>query len=209
MCWISSLVFAVILSVDSFFAGSTYGMKNIKISFISQLILTAAASLALMLSMTFGGIVEKILNPVVAEYFGALILSVIGLWSLISAFRDQNLNNGRKDVIASFKIRPMGVVIKILREPALADIDESGVIDPKEAILLGAALAIDSLGAGFGAATAGFDIYLTTLLVALMSILMLSLGIYTGSKIPGFKGNKIKYLPGSLLIALALIRILL
>jgi putative sporulation protein YtaF len=206
--WISSLVFAVTLSIDSFFAGSTYGMKNIKISWKSQLILTAAASLALMLSMTFGGIVEKILNPVVAKYFGALILSVIGLWSLISAFKDQNLKNGKKNIIASFKIRPIGVVVKILREPALADADESGAIDPKEAVLLGAALALDSLGAGFGAAAAGFDIYLTTLFVALMSAFMLSIGIHIGRKFPGFKSNKIKYVPGSLLITLALIKAL-
>jgi putative sporulation protein YtaF len=202
-----SLVFATILSLDSFFAGSTYGIKDIQISRTSLLILTAATSLSLMFSMAFGEIVETFLNPNFSKYFGSLILFVVGLLSLFSTFKNQRPNH-REHLIASFKIRPLGVVIKILKEPYLADADKSGAIDPKEAVLLGFALALDSLGAGFGAAAAGFDIYWTTLFVSLMSAFMLSLGVQIGKKYPCLKTNKIKYIPGALLIALAFLKVL-
>ena len=65
-----------------------------------------------------------------------------------------------KEAVAVFRIRPLGLVVKILREPTVADTDTSGMIDIKEALLLGSALALDALGAGLGAAATGYNLSL-------------------------------------------------
>ena len=43
-------------------------------------------------------------------------------------------------VLARQRLRSLGIAVQVLQEPAYADRDHSGIIEPKEALLLGVAL---------------------------------------------------------------------
>lgn len=112
-----------------------------------------------------------------------------------------------KGTVAVLRIKPLGLVVKVLREPTVADTDTSGIIDIKEALLLGAALALDALGAGFGAAAAGFGVIWATILVSVTSLLFLTVGLHIGREKLVFLNQKLtKYFPGFLLLTLAVIK---
>jgi len=202
---LSNIVLAVAVSIDGFSIGVIYGMKGIKIPWLSQLIIALATSAALSVAMVFGKAVEAVLNPGAARLIGVAILLATGIWSIMEAVkRSGSSGQNRPKTIATLKIRPMGLVVMILREPAIADRDISGVIDSKEAFLLGTALAMDAFGAGIGAAAAGFNVVFTVILVTIMSVVFLSAGLYTGAKkIPGLEDGWARFLPGGLLLALA------
>ncbi len=202
----TGVILAIAVSMDGLSAGIIYGMKDIKIPWFSQLVIVAATSCAFLTAMAFGNIAIGFFYPIETKFIGSILLSILGIWSLLETYARENSSISTK-TIASFQIKPLGLVIKILREPIAADTDTSGIIDIGEALLLGAALAMDSFGAGFGAAAAGFGIIWTTTLVSIASLIFLSIGLYIGRKKLVFLNQKLtKYLPGILLLVLAFIK---
>ncbi len=201
-------ILAIAVSIDGLSVGIIYGMKGIRLPWSSQLIIVLATSCAFAFAMFFGNVAVRFFHPVLANFIGAIILLFLGAWSLLEAFSRKSSNKREKTVVA-FRIKSLGLVVKILREPTMADINTSGVIDTKEALLLGVALALDAFGAGFGAAAAGFGLGLTTILVSIASFVFLSIGLYIGRrKLVFLQKKSTKYLPGILLITLAIIRAL-
>lgn len=202
----TGIILAIAVSIDGLSVGIIYGMKDIKIAWLSQIIILSATSCAFVTAMLFGNAAISFFHPAKAKIIGAVILLALGIWSLIEALSRESSSKSEK-TIAIFRIKPLGLAVKILREPTAADINTSGVIDIKEALLLGSALALDAFGAGFGAAAAGFGIIWTTILVSITSLLFLSVGLYIGSKKLVYLNQKVTiYLPGALLIALAVFK---
>ena len=82
--------------------------------------------------------------------------------------------------IISVSIKPLGIIVQILKEPARADFDCSGIISAREAFL-GLALALDAMGAGVGVAMAGLNIFYTVLAVGVLKFILVNLGLLVGA----------------------------
>ncbi|ADL08350.1 sporulation membrane protein YtaF [Thermosediminibacter oceani] len=209
---LSSFLLAVAVSVDSFSAGIAYGMRKIKIPVLSQLIIAFSTSVALSLAMAGGKLLEKFISPHLTEYAGSFILFLLGVSSLRETLARRDLpedrQNPRPRMIATFKIKPLGLVVKILKEPVVADLNISGTIETREAFLLGTALALDAFGAGLGAGAAGFKVLPTITLVTFMGFIFMMIGLHLGFK--RFQGQKsyFSFIPGGLFIFLAVARVL-
>lgn len=203
----TNIVLAAAVSIDSLSVGIIYGMRRIKIPLISQLVIAMTTSIFFMLSMIFGNCLQNYLSATTAKLLGAGILFILGCWLLLQSFTRSCGEN--KNTLATLYIKPLGLVVKILKEPTKADTDTSGVIDIKEAFILGIALAMDAFGAGFGAAIVGFNLTFATLLVTLLSIVFLTVGLFLGGKHKAIiKKERLKYLPGVLLISISLLKII-
>ena len=100
-----------------------------------------------------------------------------------------------------------GLVIQVLKTPDVADMDGSGTISPAESILLGAALALDAFASGMAVTMTGFPYYIIGL-VAVMTALMIRSGQMLIGKIPCGFLSKAKYLPGIMLIAIGILKIM-
>ena len=74
-------------------------------------------------------------------------------------------------------------------------------------MFLGVALALDAFGIGLGIGITGAHIVLTVMFVTFVSLLFLSGGLYIGYKYE-FNAIKLKFLPGCLLICIALLKII-
>lgn len=77
----------------------------------------------------------------------------------------------------------MGITIKIIRDPISSDLDKSKKIDLKEAIYLGIALSLDSIGIGIGGSIVGLNSIMFPIFVASFQLIFLSFGIFIGKKI--------------------------
>lgn len=223
---LSVFAFAVALSMDGFGAGIVYGMRKIKTPLASLFVIGFSSSTAIGISMIFGHLVSQYISVRIAEITGALILIVMGLRILMQASSVNKEEKGgeskrqedlRKELceektqtaILNFKIKSLGLVIQILREPTIADIDKSGHISIKEALLLSLALAMDAMVAGFGAAMAGYRPLITPFVVGPVSALCVSLGVYIGRNYAAKRlGDKAAALPGWVLIFLGIVRVI-
>ena len=89
------------------------------------------------------------------------------------------------------------------------DLDNSNDINYKEALLLGLALSLDSLCIGIGGSTIGINIYIFSILAAILQYIFLSLGNYLGIHMIHFKfipQNIWTKISGILLILIGLLK---
>ncbi|GAA3401553.1 MntP/YtaF family protein [Paenibacillus hodogayensis] len=111
--------------------------------------------------------------------------------------------------VLRIEMKRLGLVIEILRTPALADVDRSGYISPSEAVLLGVALSLDAFGAGIGAAFIGFAPLVTAGVIALASGLFISLGLRFGFAFADARWlQRLAVLPGCMLIAMGVMKLM-
>ncbi|NMD33842.1 MAG: sporulation membrane protein YtaF, partial [Firmicutes bacterium] len=98
--------------------------------------------------------------------------------------------------------------ISLLRRPEEADLDRSGTLSIREALLLGSALAADALAAGFGAALIGLSFLPTVLAVGLAKLALLPLGAALGRM--AVRGTPLPHTPiwgGAILIIIGIINL--
>jgi len=208
----SLLLLAFALSLDSFSVGFTYGLRKMVMPLKSILIIATCSAISLMIAVSIGHGLEKILSPQVTASLGGIILIMLGCWVLYQFFRpekekDKELLEHEK-LIVNFEIRSLGLAINILKKPMSADFDRSGTITGIEAFMLGFALSIDAFGAGIGAAMLGFSPFYLAISVAVMSSLFVFLGIKSGVFFHKFDWvQKFSFLPGVLLIIIGIWKI--
>ncbi len=180
---VAAAFFALAVSSDGFAVGVAYGARRIRIPLGPLLLICLASMLAVSISMLAGKALAQYFDFRMAQKIGALALIGVGVWIFGRSLRDWqgNARKGENNAIATLRIKPLGIIIQILREPAKADLDSSGVISLREAVFLGTALALDALGAGMGASLSGFDVVMTVLLVGCCKFLLISLGIKFGT----------------------------
>ncbi len=197
-----ALAFAV--SLDSFGVGLTYGMRKMKLPFKSLIFIASCSALVILIAMAVGTVISQWLSPDIAGMVGGCILILIGIYALIQVFRtDSSPSKVKEPVILNFEIKMLGVVVRILRQPMSADLDDSGTISGREAVLLGLALSLDAFGAGLGAALLGISPLFLALSVTFMSGFFLTVGMGIGRKFSASAFmQRFSFIPGLLLIIL-------
>lgn len=206
---VSSMLIAVATGIDSFLVGLSYGIKGIKMRISIVLLMNIVAAAILGLTMLTGRKLFMLVPAFWGKSVGAFILLILGLVFLAQAFiefkypADRNLPR----IIGSFRIKTLGLVVQILRQPEKADLNESGAIDAKEALLLGTAVSLDGIAVGFASSLSGLDIFLTPVLCLVFGFILTLLGLNLGkASSERMVLVKIKFLPGLLLILLGLLK---
>jgi putative sporulation protein YtaF len=203
----SLLILAFALSLDSFSVGFTYGLRKMVMPLKSVLIIATCSAVSLMLAVSIGHGLAKILSPSITASLGGIILIALGAGVLYQFFRPEKEKGAlqHEKTIVNFEIRSLGLVINILRKPMSADFDQSGEITGIEALMLGFALSLDSFGAGIGAAMLGYSPVYLAIAVATMSSSFVLMGIRCGGFFQRFAWiQKFTFLPGILLIMIGI-----
>ncbi len=235
-----TLLMAIALSLDGFGVGLAYGLRRIRISQASFVIIALCTILAMGTSMLLGTWAALYLKTIPAPVLGAAILFGIGAFQLIQAVRNKNrgiqgevdsellmpeavpamavlnpefsqseraFEDEVREPVFRIQLRFLGLIIQVLRTPDMADMDKSGGISWKESFLLGSALAVDAFAAGIGAAMTGMSLILIGI-VALTQMGMIKLGQFSAGKIPQEWLAHASYLPGVVLILVAVFKLL-
>ncbi|MEK3903499.1 sporulation membrane protein YtaF [Paenibacillus sp. FSL R7-0179] len=228
---LSLLLLAFALSLDGFGVGITYGLRKMKIPLLSIIIISLCSGVVIYGSMQVGVLLAKVVSPNAASSVGAVILVLMGCWSLFQMLTQKEKEQGEtvpgqetiletaasvqsaetvlKPAVFSLELRHLGVVIQILRTPSSADMDASGSISSMEAMILGIALSLDAFGAGLGAALLGFSPWSTSLMIAVFSGTFLLMGMKTGLRLSGSYWMKhAAALPAILLIVMGIMKLL-
>ncbi len=190
---------ATALSVDSLVVGFAYGARGIRVPAIA-LVITGVTSWLMLLGTMVGGLyLGTFLHPAWSKWTGAAIMIILGTWRLQEKPRgssDQKpLPNGWENTVT------------VIRHPENADLDGSGTISLWEAVLLGVSLAMDATAAGLGAGLAGLPLWLLPTLTGTFGALFFKAGMAAGQGPARLPGAVIRWLPGTLLIIVGLVRL--
>jgi putative sporulation protein YtaF len=207
---ISIMILAISLSLDALGVGLVYGLKKVKIPFLSKLIICLFSIVYAGLALIIGKSLSHILPPIFAKLLGISILVLMGLWIIIQALLKDASNHSMNDTLWQVGIRSLGITIQVIRNPMEFDVDKSGAIDIPESLLLGLALSVDAIGVGIGSGLTGFYSPLIPFAIGFCQMICLYFGTYLGEKVNLFghiDEKLLSLLPGILLIFLAIIRI--
>ncbi|MGB8953829.1 MAG: sporulation membrane protein YtaF [Tumebacillaceae bacterium] len=219
---LSLLVLAFAVSLDGFGVGITYGLRKIRFPLWSLLIVTLCSATMILVAMQVGGVLSSYISDFAARSLGAVILIGVGsfaIYNIVTQKEKERLDeNAMEDVqggaqplmpqqktVLELELKKIGLVIQILRTPSSADVDRSGDISMKEALVLGFALSMDGFGAGIGASLIGFHSLTTAVTIALMNLLFIYSGIKVGTRYADASLlRKLAYLPGLMLILIGI-----
>jgi putative sporulation protein YtaF len=220
---VSLLILALAVSLDGFGVGTMYGLRKIKIPLFSVVIIALCSGIVILVSMRIGVWLSAMVSPTTAKDVGAVILVGIGIWAIFQLLlqKDENAKPDHPPVpvtpvgevtgrtVLSIEIKRLGLVVKIMRRPPMADVDKSGIISASEAALLGLALSLDAFGAGIGAAMIGFQPALTALTIAFSSGAFISAGLRVGFRFADLHWvRRLSILPGCILIMMGLLKLM-
>lgn len=185
------------INIDSLAVGIAYGLAEMKMSRCAKIGVSLAAGLALWLTVWLGNYCSGLLDSQMSQWLSAVLLLLFGNVLLISAKLSDE---------------------QILNYPDRADSNKDKVVSFKESLLLGAALSVDSLGAGFSLGMMGSGRLMIPLLVFLINFVFLCGGELLGKRIINVETKVLTKLkaaaqgssaciPGVVLIALAVWKI--
>lgn len=197
---LAALLFALAVSADALGVGVAYGMRQMRVPLASLAVMAGISVILLVAGLVGGYLVAALLHPGLGRWVGALVLIGLGCWLLAEAWRADGPYH-----LLNLHIPSLGITISILKEPVRADTDCSGVISWREAVTVGLALAVDALGAGFGAAVAGLEVWILPVLAGGLEIVAVAAGLWVGACwADGRRAVYTEFLPGLILIALGL-----
>lgn len=216
---IQILGLAISSSIDSFGIGITYGVRKTKISLIAKIILFFISFSITMLSICIGNLFLRIFPAYITNLIGTFLLIGMGCFIIYETLIEKGKNGSISPHSFSkvpsiqktyqFFLKSFGITIQIIRDPISSDLDQSHRIDSKEALYLGFALSIDSIGIGIGSSMLGISTFLFPFIVSSFQLLFLSLGSFLGRKIVSTYSIPDTFwniLSGSLLILIGILR---
>ena len=154
---LSSILLAFSSSIDSLIIGIAYGVKQIRIKFIINLVISIIVTLTTFLAMCLGRLICDYIPADICNYIGSTLLIIVGLYMIWDYYKKEHKHTEENSVefINSLDYD------QIIEFNKTADIDGSGNIEISEAIILALSLSINNLALGIGASISGISIILT------------------------------------------------
>ncbi len=210
------LLLGAALSLDALGIGVSYGLRDIRMGWRAQAVIGVLTFLYTMAAALLGRQLLAVIPPQAASGIGIALLFAMGIFVICSSLKkgrepENSPAPSGERTIASMVIRSVGITIRIIKNPAACDLDRSNSISVPEAAYLVLVLCLDSMGAVVGTALTGAHVTLLPVLTALFQLLFLNAGLLAGKRLTQARwadSKCVMVLPGVILIAIGLLRIL-
>ena len=173
----SSILLAFSSSIDSLIIGIAYGVKQIRIKLIINLVISIIVTLTTFLAMCLGHLICDYIPTGICNYIGSSLLIIVGLYILWDYYKKKHKHT-EENLVEFINSLDYDEIVDLNKT---ADINGSGNIEISEAITLALSLSINNLALGIGASISGISIFLTTILTFVFSIITMSIGLKLGS----------------------------
>lgn len=186
---IASAFISISSNIDNIGVGLAYGIRGVRIPFISNILIATITGIGTFISMAAGNRIGNFFGGGSSNIISGLLLIIIGFVSFLQ--RSEGFYNRKfaRWVMSSNVVQNIGIFRKfvgVIDNPLLADHDESGHIDIFESIILALTLAVNNIANGIAAGLAGLSIYITTFLVIFFSVVSIWMGVGAGIKCRAF-----------------------
>ena len=194
---LSALLFSLSSNLDNVVVGMAYGIKKIKIGIIENIIIAVITSTGTFLSMSIGEYISKFLPHFVSNALGAGAIIILGVYFVIQSVIKLIYNTKSKELA------------DMIEYAEKSDLDSSGDINMKEALLVALGLTFNNLGTGVAASITGVSIQFTVIATFIVSIVTIIFGEALGNHVLGkFLGEYAPLISGIMLIILGIIEFL-
>lgn len=187
MHWVTIIVVGIAANLDNLGISISYGIRKIKIPFISNFIICFTSMAATYLSVVMGASITYFISSYLANLIGSVLLCLIGIWTLLFH---------RKSVISD------------LDDPEEVDWDKNQIISWKESLYLGAALSLNCIASGISMGASQISPLWTTASVGIFSLATIGSGQHLGYQLKRtFLGKYSTIIGASLLILIGILEL--
>ena len=200
---------AAALSLDAFVASFAYGSNQIHIPFLSVQGINLVCSTVMGVSLLAGALIRPLIPEWLTTLICFLLLFVLGLIKLLDSFTKALIRKyNRLSREIRFHMFNFRFVLRLYADPEMADQDCSKTISPGEALSLAAALSLDGLAVGFGAALGEVNAWAVILCSLATNMLAVMGGALLGNRAARKASFNCTWIGGALLILLAFLKLL-
>lgn len=192
------------LCLDTFAASFSYTINNTKIPFQSMTVISMICTAVLTCSLGISSAVKLIIPANITGFICFLLLFSIGFIKCFESFIKSWISASRKN-LKHFKLKLFDInfVLMVYMDNMKADIDNSKLLSPKEAVYLALALSFDGFAAGIGYGLTDIN-YLEIIILAFVSnMIAIILGSVSGKHLRNCTDIDFSWLGGVILILLA------
>ncbi len=186
------ILLVIVLSMDAFAAGFSYGMGRVLVPFPSLLIIALLSGCMLTASMIAGNF---ILSFIPASLTKGISFSVLFLLSLYKFY----------DALPQLHLKTHGLTTDTISEKV--NKTDKDILSGKEAALLAFALSIDNISAGLCTGTVPLPIFVLLLITIAIHFASIRLGVLTGNLLANKSSHRFAWLGGLILMLLAFCRL--
>lgn len=202
-----STILVISLSTDAFAAGFAYGANKIKVPSLSSAVISLICSGMLLVSMFAGGIINDFIPLKNTSILCFFILFGMGLVKLFDSCIKSYIRKHSR-INLNFGTSNLKFVLTVYADVEYADSDNSKMLSVKEAAALAAALSIDSLAVGIGAAISGISCILPAIISLILTFFAVKSGCELGKRLNKLLPFDMSNISAILLIVLAITRLL-
>lgn len=204
---IEIIILSLILSVDSFMTGFSYGISKIKITFSKCFLISFICSIILSLSLLIGFTFSWLISNRLSKLISFLMMFFVGLIKFILDTFGNKKENQNNNFEKYFFNKKQKRYLKVFIDTKSADIDENKIISSFESLILAVSLSVDSFGVGIslGLSSTYFLIIPTSFLFTFLSMY---LGDIIGKRISKDLKINLSFLCGISLMIIALLKFL-
>lgn len=185
------ILLVVVLSMDAFAAGFSYGIERVKVPFLSLAIIALLSGGMLTASLLAGNFLMGFIPEPLTKGISFAVLFLLSLYKFYDALQSLRSKNG--------KLTTGMISQKVNKE-------DKAVLSCREGALLAIALSIDNVSAGLCTRTLSLPSIILLLLTTAIHFFSLKLGLLSG-KMLSDKTNGFAWLGGAILMVLAFLRL--
>jgi len=201
---LESLLLVAALSMDAFVASFAYGSNQIKIPFRSAMRIDLVCSAMLGASLLMGALIGELVPSGLVKGICFSLLFFLGVVKLFdSSIKGYIRRKQPVEKELSFTMLHLNFILTVYADPKEADRDCSRELSPAEATSLAAALSLDGLAVGFGAALTSANCWE----ILGLSLLWGYMAVRLGERLAQKTTLDLSWLSGVLLMLLAFLKL--
>lgn len=186
------ILLVIVLSMDAFAAGLSYGMGRVCVPFFSLLIIALLSGSMLTASMIAGNFILTLIPTAFTKGISFSVLFLLSLYKFYDAFPQLHIKNNKLTT---------GTISEKVNKT------DKAVLSGKEAAVLAFALSVDNISAGLCTGTIPLPFFILLLLTTAIHFASIKLGLFAGSFLAD-KSYRFSWMGGVILMILAFCRLL-
>ncbi len=175
MIFLSPLLLSISSNLDTLSVSLSYGIKKVHLPKSSIILLAIITSIGTLISMYIAKLLLYLFPPELSNIFGAILLSFIGVCSIVEYIR---LENKRAGYYTSYYFESSLKYKDILENPNDINSNKYNHIAIRECLNLAIALTLNNLCTNFAASITGVSVNLTVFFNFIITIASLYLGYF-------------------------------
>lgn len=176
MSFVTPLLFAVSANLDALIIGISYGIRGIKITLRSNLLVSCITLMGTLISLLAGSFLSPLLPIVITVSFGSFLLMIMGFYYIIRYLLSLKTLFQKSRSTASIEL------VCSAKEPAALRFPSQETGSLRELLLLGCILSANNCGIALSVSLTGIKLIPVTIVTLLFAVVLLALGNLLGRK---------------------------